>query len=260
MAPTAYSQNLDSLTVLKISNLSLSFGEVPFLQNINLTFSSKSITAIMGPPGSGKTSLIRCLNRTSELLPKAKITGEIIFEDQNIISPDIDPNYVRRRIGMVFETPNLFPKSIYDNVAWAAKIHRPTENTDQIVEAALKDVYLWDELKDKLAYKPNFLSRGQQQRLCIARTLAVQPKILVLDEPTLELDPFSTSRIEDILDELKSRITIILSTRNSAQAGRISDYCVMLMNGKIAEQGTTDQLFYAPQSQITESFISGKMY
>lgn len=253
-------QNLESMTILRIKNLNLSFGDTPFLQNIDMSVFSRSITAIMGPPGSGKTTLIRCLNRTSELLPRAKITGEIFFEGQNIIDSEIDPNTVRRKIGMVFESPNLFPKSIYDNVAWAAKIHRPTEKSDLIVESALRDVYLWDELKDKLAYKPNFLSRGQQQRLCIARALALKPKILVLDEPTLELDPFSTSKIEDLLDDLKSRVTIILSTRNSAQAGRISDYSVMLMNGMIAEQGSTDQMFYAPQSEITESFISGKLY
>lgn len=246
-------------TVLRIENLSLSFGEEVFLRDINLTITPRTITAIMGPPGSGKTSLLQCLNRTCELHPKARIHGRVFYGDIDIYDSKVDPNAVRREIGMVFETANLFPKSVYDNVAWAAKIHRASENIDQIVETSLQKVQLWDELRDKLSLKPSFLSRGQQQRLCIARALAIGPKVLLMDEPTLELDPFSTSKVEDLLEELKAELTIVLTTRNSAQAGRISDYTVMLYDGRIVEQGETDRIFYSPQSQITESFISGKI-
>jgi len=246
--------------VLRIENLSAYYGERVVLKDINLSVSKNKVTAIMGPSGCGKTTLIRCINRMHELLPDAKAEGKIYLDNEDIFT--LNPIIVRRRIGMVFQRPNPFPTmSIYDNVIAGYKLNGIRLNRtelDRIVEDSLKKASLWNEVKDSLYKRGTFLSGGQQQRLCIARALAMKPEILLLDEPTSALDPKATSRIEELIVELKKTVTIVLVTHNIAQASRVSDYTAFLYLGELIEFGDTGKMFTAPEDKRTEEYLTGK--
>ena len=246
--------------VLRIENLSAYYGERVVLKDINLSVSKNKVTAIMGPSGCGKTTLIRCINRMHELLPDAKAEGKIYLDNEDIFT--LNPIIVRRRIGMVFQRPNPFPTmSIYDNVIAGYKLNGIRLNRtelDRIVEDSLKKASLWNEVKDSLYKRGTFLSGGQQQRLCIARALAMKPEILLLDEPTSALDPKATSRIEELIVELKKTVTIVLVTHNIAQASRVSDCTAFLYLGELIEFGDTGKMFTAPEDKRTEEYLTGK--
>ncbi len=246
--------------VLRIENLSAYYGERVVLKDINLSVPKNKVTAIMGPSGCGKTTLIRCINRMHELLPDAKAEGKIYLDNEDIFT--LNPIIVRRRIGMVFQRPNPFPTmSIYDNVIAGYKLNGIRLNRtelDRIVEDSLKKASLWNEVKDSLYKRGTFLSGGQQQRLCIARALAMKPEILLLDEPTSALDPKATSRIEELIVELKKTVTIVLVTHNIAQASRVSDYTAFLYLGELIEFGDTGKMFTAPEDKRTEEYLTGK--
>ena len=243
---------------LSTRDLTISYGSFQAVKSITMDFQANEITAIIGPSGCGKSTALRSFNRMNDLIPGTKVQGEVMFHGANIYAPDVDPVEVRRRIGMVFQKPNPFPKSIYQNVAWGAKINGHTGDMDQLVEESIKAVALWDEVKDKLHQSANSLSGGQQQRLCIARAIAIKPDILLMDEPTSALDPISTSRIEDLMDELKKTYTIIIVTHNMQQAGRISDKTAFFLNGDLVEYGITTDIFFKPQDTRTENYISGR--
>jgi len=246
--------------VLRIENLSAYYGERVVLKDINLSVPKNKVTAIMGPSGCGKTTLIRCINRMHELLPDAKAEGKIYLDNEDIFT--LNPIIVRRRIGMVFQRPNPFPTmSIYDNVIAGYKLNGIRLNRtelDRIVEDSLKKASLWNEVKDSLYKRGTFLSGGQQQRLCIARALSMKPEILLLDEPTSALDPKATSRIEELIVELKKTVTIVLVTHNIAQASRVSDYTAFLYLGELIEFGDTGKMFTAPEDKRTEEYLTGK--
>ncbi len=247
-------------TVLKIENYSAWFGEKQVLNSIDLEIEKDAITTIMGPSGCGKTTLIRSINRMHELNDGARVAGDIFLYDQNIY--DFSPVMLRRKIGMVFQRPNPFPTmTIYDNVLAGYNLNGiklKKADKDIIVEKALRDSSLWDEVKDSLFKRGTFLSGGQQQRLCIARALAMKPEIILLDEPTSALDPVATQHIEELVTELKKSETIIMVTHNIAQAARISDYTAFLYLGDLVEFGTTDKLFTTPQDNRTEEYLTGK--
>jgi len=247
-------------TVLRIENLSASFGENTILKDINLSFSRNTLTAIMGPSGCGKTTLIRCINRMHELSPDAKVSGKILLDNQDIYNAD--PIIVRRQIGMVFQKPNPFPTmNIYDNVVAGYLLNGiklSKEELDETVEESLRRAALWDEVKDALHRKGTFLSGGQQQRLCIARALAMHPEILLLDEPTSALDPKSTAHIEELVSQLKTTVTIIQVTHNIAQAARVSDFTAFLYLGELIEFGPTGKMFTGPKDKRTEEYLTGK--
>ncbi len=232
----------------------------PAIKGVSLKIPEKRVTAIMGPSGCGKTTFIRCLNRLHELTPGATVKGRILLRGKDILKTD--PVIVRRKVGMVFQRPNPFPTmSIYDNVLAGYKllgIRLPKEKADQIVEEALKKAALWDEVKDSLHKKGTYLSGGQQQRLCIARALAVKPEVLLMDEPTSALDPKSTAKIEELIVELKSSVTIVIVTHNTAQAGRVSDYTAFFFLGELIEFGPTSRIFTVPKNPKTEEFLKGK--
>jgi len=247
-------------TVLRTADLSASFGDNRVVKDVNLSIPEKTVTTIMGPSGCGKTTLIRCFNRMHELVPDAKVEGEVFLREEDIYA--INPMIVRRRIGMVFQRPNPFPTmTIYDNVIAGYKLNGvelSRGESDKIVEESLKKAALWDEVKDHLRRKGTFLSGGQQQRLCIARALAMNPDILLLDEPTSALDPKATGRIEKLMTELKKTVTLILVTHNIGQAGRVSDFTAFLYLGELVEFGPTKQLHTAPRDKRTEDFLTGK--
>ncbi len=247
-------------TILKIENLNAYFGENQILKRINLSILQNKITAIMGPSGCGKTTLIRCINRMHELGLSATMKGRILLRDEDIIS--LNPIIVRRKIGMVFQKPNPFPTmSIYDNVIAGYKLNGikiSKAKKDRIVEESLKRAALWDEVRDDIHKKGTFLSGGQQQRLCIARALAMEPEILLLDEPTSALDPKATSRIEELVVELKETVTIMIVTHNIAQAARVSDYTAFLYLGELIEFGPSEKLFTVPEDKRTEEYLTGK--
>lgn len=246
--------------ILRIENLYAYYGDKTILKGINLSIPPNKVTAIMGPSGCGKTTLIRCINRMHELVPDAKVKGKIYLYGENIYT--LNPIIVRRKIGMVFQKPNPFPTmSIYDNVIAGYKlngIRLSRAEYDRIVEDSLRKAALWEEVKDNLYKKGTFLSGGQQQRLCIARALAMQPEILLLDEPTSALDPKATSRIEELINELKASVTIILVTHNIAQASRVSDYTAFLYLGELIEFGPTGKVFTVPKDKRTEEYLTGK--
>jgi phosphate transport system ATP-binding protein len=246
--------------VISVEDFNASFGENHILKNINLSIPKDNVTAIMGPSGCGKTTLIRCMNRMHELVPDAQVTGKMFLYDEDIYA--MNPILVRRKIGMVFQRPNPFPTmSIYDNVIAGYKlngIRLPKSEQDSIVEDALKQSALWDEIKDSLHRKGTFLSGGQQQRLCIARALAMKPEVLLLDEPTSALDPKATSHIEELIVALKNNVTIILVTHNIAQAARVSDFTVFLYLGELIEFGPSKKLFTVPEDKRTEEYLTGK--
>lgn len=246
--------------IFTVNNLCLWYGQHQALKNININLPAESITAFIGPSGCGKSTFLKTLNRMNDFIPQIKIQGRVCYQHQDIFSKDVNVNHLRREIGMVFQKPNPFPMSIYDNVAYGPRTHGITNKVllDEIVEKALRDAALWDEVKDRLKKNALGMSGGQQQRLCIARALAVEPKILLMDEPTSALDPISTSRIEDLILELKEKYTIIMVTHNMQQAVRVSDYTAFFLLGELVEFQTTDTLFSNPMDQRTENYITGR--
>ena len=246
--------------IMTAKNLSLWYGENKALKDINIAIPEKSITALIGPSGCGKSTFLKTLNRMNDLIPTVKITGEVCYNGRNIFDKDVDVNELRRDVGMVFQKPNPFPMSIYDNIAYGPRTHGITNKVklDEIVEEALRDAAIWDEVKDRLKKNALGLSGGQQQRLCIARALAVEPKVLLMDEPTSALDPISTSRIEELALQLKEKYTIIMVTHNMQQAVRISDNTAFFLLGELVEFGETEKLFSHPTDKRTEDYITGR--
>ena len=246
--------------ILEAKTLNLWYGEHHALHDVSLSVPEKSITALIGPSGCGKSTFLKTLNRMNDLIPGVKITGEVNYKGQNILAPSVDVSALRREIGMVFQKPNPFPMSIYDNVAYGPRTHgvRGKAKLDDIVERSLRGAAIWDEVKDRLKKNALGLSGGQQQWLCIARALAVEPEVLLMDEPTSALDPISTSRIEELALELKERYTIVIVTHNMQQAVRISDQTAFFLLGELVECGNTEQLFSQPTDKRTEDYITGR--
>ena len=247
-------------TIISTKDLCLWYGNHQVLKNITMDIPEKSITALIGPSGCGKSTFLKTLNRMNDLVKDVKITGKVYYRGQDIFEPGIDINELRRQIGMVFQKPNPFPMSIYDNIAYGPRTHgiRNKAKLDEIVEQSLKGAAIWEEVKDRLKKNALGLSGGQQQRLCIARALAVEPDVLLMDEPTSALDPISTSRIEDLLLELKKKYTIVIVTHNMQQAVRISDKTAFFLLGDLIEYGDTEQIFSQPANQKTEDYITGR--
>lgn len=246
--------------IMTAKDLCLWYGDNQALKNINISIPQKSITALIGPSGCGKSTFLKTLNRMNDLIASVKITGEVCYDGRNIFDKEVDVNELRRDIGMVFQKPNPFPMSIYDNIAYGPRIHgiKNKVKLDEIVERALRDAAIWDEVKDRLKKNALGLSGGQQQRLCIARALAVQPKVLLMDEPTSALDPISTSRIEELALQLKEKYTIIIVTHNMQQAVRISDHTAFFLLGELVEFDETEKLFSKPRDKRTEDYITGR--
>ncbi len=243
-----------------IRNLNLWFAENYTLKDINISIPEKLITAIMGPSGCGKSTFLRCLNRMNDLIEGTKISGSVLIDEKDIYSDSLDIFNLRKRVGMVFQKPNPFPKSIFENVAYGLKIHGVKDKgiLSEKVEKALRDANLWDEVKDRFSSSAFDLSGGQQQRLCIARALAVEPEIILFDEPASALDPISTAKLEELLGKLKENYTIVIVTHNLQQAARISDYTAFLMLGELVEFERTEKIFTAPQDKRTENYLTGK--
>jgi len=246
--------------IITVKDMCLWYGDHQALKDVSIEIPEKSITAFIGPSGCGKSTFLKTLNRMNDLIPGVKITGDIRYEGTDIFTKEVDVNNLRKEIGMVFQKPNPFPMSIYDNVAYGPRTHGITNKVqlDEIVEQALRDAAIWDEVKDRLKKNALGMSGGQQQRLCIARALAVQPKILLMDEPTSALDPISTSRIEELVMELKEKYTIVMVTHNMQQAVRVSDYTAFFLLGELVEFGKTDEIFSQPKDQRTEDYITGR--
>ena len=247
-------------SIMTAKDLCLWYGENKALKGINIEIPEKSITALIGPSGCGKSTFLKTLNRMNDLIPTVKITGEVCYNGRNIFDKEVDVNELRRDVGMVFQKPNPFPMSIYDNIAYGPRTHGITSKVklDEIVEQALRGAAIWDEVKDRLKKNALGLSGGQQQRLCIARALAVEPKVLLMDEPTSALDPISTSRIEELALQLKEKYTIIIVTHNMQQAVRISDNTAFFLLGELVEFGETEKLFSQPKEKRTEDYITGR--
>lgn len=246
--------------ILTSENLCLWYGETQALKGISMEIPENSITALIGPSGCGKSTFLKTLNRMNDLVQGVKITGTVKYQGQDIFAPSVDVNLLRRDIGMVFQKPNPFPMSVYDNVAYGPRTHgiRSKARLDEIVEQSLRGAAIWDELKDRLKKSALGLSGGQQQRLCIARALAVGPKVLLMDEPTSALDPISTARIEELAEELKKQYTIVIVTHNMQQAVRISDKTAFFLLGELIEYDDTEKLFSMPQNKKTEDYITGR--
>jgi phosphate transport system ATP-binding protein len=246
--------------LITVQDMCLWYGQTQALKNISIRIPEKSITALIGPSGCGKSTFLKTLDRMNDLIPTVKITGEVKYRGKNIFDPSVDVNELRRQIGMVFQKPNPFPMSIYDNIAYGPRTHgiRAKARLDEIVEQSLRDAAIWDEVKDRLKKSALGLSGGQQQRLCIARALAVQPDVLLMDEPTSALDPISTSKIEELAIGLKDRYTIIIVTHNMQQAVRISDQTAFFLLGELVEYGDTEQMFAQPKDKRTEDYITGR--
>lgn len=247
-------------TKITTKNVNLYYGANHALKDVTLDIYENKITAFIGPSGCGKSTFLKILNRMNDLVPNVKIEGEILLDGENIYDPKVDTTLLRKKIGMVFQQPNPFPMSIYDNIAYGPRIHgiRSKAQLDEIVERSLRGAALWDEVSDRLKKSALGLSGGQQQRLCIARALAVEPEVLLMDEPTSALDPISTSKIEDLAIELKKDYTIIIVTHNMQQAARISDRTAFFLLGEMVEYGETPQLFAKPQDERTERYITGR--
>ena len=241
-------------------NLCLWYGSAQALKNINMQILENNITALIGPSGCGKSTFLKTLNRMNDLIPGVKITGEVRYLDTDIFAPGLDVNALRKEIGMVFQKPNPFPMSIYDNIAYGPRTHgvKNKAKLDELVEQSLRGAAIWDEVKDRLKKNALGLSGGQQQRLCIARALAVEPKVLLMDEPTSALDPISTSKIEELAMQLKERYTIVIVTHNMQQAVRISDRTAFFLLGELIEYDETEKLFSQPEDQRTEDYITGR--
>jgi len=244
---------------LDIQNLNLYFSDKHILKNINLTISEHTITALIGPSGCGKSSLLRSLNRLHDLSPNARLSGKILLDGENTLSPEADVVAIRRKIGMVFQKPNPFPQSIFDNVAFGLRLvgKETKESIRAKVELSLRRSGLWNEVKDELHKSAFTLSGGQQQRLCIARTIAVEPDVILMDEPCSALDPISTATIEELMKELKENYTLIIVTHNLQEAQRVADYTAFMYMGKLAEVGATEAIFSHPQNKLTQSYITG---
>jgi len=249
----------DEETVIESRDLDVFYGDDQALQGIDIEIPAKQVTAMIGPSGCGKSTFLRSINRMNDLIDIARVEGELLFEGKNVYDDDVDPVALRRRIGMVFQQPNPFPKSIYDNVAYGLRIQGKTDDLDEKVEQALKDAALWDEVKDRLDERGTDLSGGQQQRLCIARAIAVDPEVILMDEPASALDPVATSQIEDLIADLREKYTVVIVTHNMQQAARISDRtAVFLTGGELVEFDDTDKIFENPESQRVEDYITGK--
>lgn len=248
------------MSIVNINQLNLYYSEFHALKNVNMKIKEKSVSAFIGPSGCGKSTLLRTLNRMNDMIKGIRINGEVNINGQNIYDPDVNVELLRKNIGMVFQQPNPFPKSIYDNVAYGPRIHgiKDKAKLDHIVESSLKAAALWSEVSDNLKKSAYGLSGGQQQRLCIARALAVNPQILLMDEPTSALDPISTLKIEELIRELKDQYTIVIVTHNMQQAARISDYTSFFLNGEVIESDQTDKMFTAPSDGRTEDYITGR--
>ena len=248
------------MDLITAKDLNLWYGASQALHDVSMNIPEKSITALIGPSGCGKSTFLKTLNRMNDLIPSVKITGEICYRGKDIFSPDVNVNELRRDIGMVFQKPNPFPMSIYNNIAYGPRVHgiRYKAKLDEIVERSLKDAAIWDEVKDRLKKSALGLSGGQQQRLCIARALAVEPDVLLMDEPTSALDPISTTKVEELAMMLKNRYTIIIVTHNMQQAVRISDRTAFFYLGELIEYGDTEQMFNTPQDKRTEDYITGR--
>lgn len=246
--------------IITAKDLSLWYGSAQALKDISIDIPERSITAFIGPSGCGKSTFLKTLNRMNDLIPEVKITGEVRYQGTDIFAAGLDVNALRREIGMVFQKPNPFPMSIYDNIAYGPRTHgvKGRARLDEIVEQSLRGAAIWDEVKDRLKKNALGLSGGQQQRLCIARALAVEPKILLMDEPTSALDPISTSKIEELVIQLKERYTIVIVTHNMQQAVRISDYTAFFLLGELIEYGETEKLFSQPADRRTEDYITGR--
>ncbi|WP_083964238.1 phosphate ABC transporter ATP-binding protein PstB [Shimazuella kribbensis] len=249
-----------SQQAISVDNLNLYYGQNHALKNISMDIDKNSVTALIGPSGCGKSTFLRTLNRMNDMIPGVKIEGQINIHNQNIYSDQVHVEMLRKNVGMVFQAPNPFPKSIYDNVAYGPRIHglRDKKKLDELIEKSLRGAAIWDEVKDRLKDKATGLSGGQQQRLCIARALAVEPEVLLMDEPTSALDPISTAKIEELIQELKTSYTIVIVTHNMQQAARISDKTAFFLSGDLIEYNKTEQLFSTPKHKQTEDYITGR--
>ena len=247
-------------TIIQVENLDLYYGQNHALHGVTMDIPEHEITAFIGPSGCGKSTFLRTLNRMNDLIPSVRITGAVNYKGQDIYGPNVDPTWLRKQIGMVFQKANPFPMSIYDNLAYGPRTHgvRSKVKLDEIVENSLRSAAIWDEVKDRLKKSALGLSGGQQQRLCIARALAVEPEVLLMDESTSALDPISTSKIEDLAIELKSKYTVVMVTHNMQQAARVSDNTAFFLLGDLVEFGKTEQLFSTPRDKRTEDYITGR--
>ena len=255
----------DPQYVIETHDLDIYYGTFKAVTGVNMKIERNAITAIIGPSGCGKSTLLRAFNRMNELYAGTSIRGDVIFEGQDIYAKDVDPVEVRYRIGMVFQKPNPFPKSIYENIAWTARIHGYKGNMDELVENSLRQAALWDEVKDKLKQSGLSLSGGQQQRLCIARAISIKPEVILMDEPASALDPIATLKIEELMQELKKQYTIVIVTHNMQQAARVSDYTAMMMlsgngerSGTVIEFDDTKKIFTLPKDKRTEDYVTGR--
>jgi phosphate transport system ATP-binding protein len=251
-------QTDDQPVVFDVDDLSVYYSDFRAVRDVTMDVRQHEITAFIGPSGCGKTTVLRCFNRMNDLVPSARVTGEVLFHGQNLYDADVDPVEVRRRIGMVFQKPNPFPKSIYDNTAFGPRVNGHDGDLDAVVERSLRQAALWDEVSGRLGESAYTLSGGQQQRLCIARTLAIKPEVVLMDEPASALDPIATQRIEELIYELKKDYTIVIVTHNMQQAARVSDYTAFLYMGELIEYGPTDTIFTNPREERTEAYVTGR--
>lgn len=249
-----------SQEIISVKNLNLYYGTKHALKDINLSIKKNEVTALIGPSGCGKSTFLRSINRMNDLIDTCKITGEILYQGEDIYSKKIDVNDLRSKIGMVFQRPNPFNKSIYENIVYGPKCHgvKDKATLDEIVETSLKEAALWEEVKDRLHEPATGLSGGQQQRLCIARAIAMEPDVILMDEPTSALDPIATAKIEELMEQLKKKFTVVIVTHSMQQAARISDQTVFFLNGELVEAGSTEQIFSNPQQKATEDYITGR--
>jgi phosphate transport system ATP-binding protein len=248
----------DGDAALETRDVHVHYGDAEAIKGITMEIPRNRVVALIGPSGCGKSTLLRCFNRMNDLVPIAKVTGEVLFGGENLYADHVDPVEVRRRIGMVFQKPNPFPKSIYDNVAFGPRLYGRPSDLDDIVERALQQAALWDEVKDRLGHSALGLSGGQQQRLCIARALAVTPEVLLMDEPASALDPIATAKIEELIQQLVEHYTIVIVTHNMQQAARVSHYTAYLYIGELIEYDVTDTIFTAPNERHTEDYVTGR--
>lgn len=246
--------------IIDVKDLNLWYTDNQALHNVSLPIANRKVTSLIGPSGCGKSTLIRCFNRMNDLVSGCRVTGTILFHGENIYAPEADPVDIRMRIGMVFQKPNPFPKSIYENIAYGPRVHgiKDRKKLDEIVETCLKKAALWEEVKDRMSESALGLSGGQQQRLCIARTLAVNPEIILMDEPCSALDPIATSKIENLIENLKKEYCVIIVTHSMSQAARVSDYTAFMYLGDLIEFGETRQIFERPEKELTENYITGR--